>query len=112
MSKELLNKLPEPEMMEENHLLNTVKFYTQDFSKDLKEIWEKRKIECKKELIKRWIKEFYENGIKTSIIPVDDLSLENLSKKLSNKKTKNKSGKNEEFNILDEKNILEFVLGS
>lgn len=112
MSKELLSKLPEPDVMDENHLLNTIKFYTQDFSEDLKEAWQNRKIECKKELIKRWIKEFYENGIKTSIIPVDDLSLENLSKKLSNKKTKNKSCKNEEFNILDEKNILEFVLGS
>ena len=31
MSKELLNKLPEPEVMDENHLLNTVKFYTPDF---------------------------------------------------------------------------------
>ena len=112
MSKELLSKLPEPDEMDENHLLNTIKFSTHDFSKELKEAWENRKIECKKELIKRWIKEFHRDGIKTSIIPVDDLSLETLSKKLSNKKTKNKSNKNEEFNILDEKNILEFVLGS
>lgn len=111
MSKELLNKLPEPEVMDENHLLNTIKFYTQDFSEDLKEAWEKRKIECKKELIRRWIKELHNDGVKTSIIPIDDLSLSNLSNKLSNKKTKNKSNANEEFNILDEKNILEFVLG-
>lgn len=112
MSKELLNKLPEPNVMDENHLLNTIKFSTTDFSKELKEAWEKRKIECKKELIKRWIKEFHKSGIKTSIIPTDDLSLSNLSNKLSNKKVKNKSNTNEEFNILDEKNILEFVLGN
>jgi len=33
MSKELLSKLPEPEMMDEIHLLNTIKFSTTDFSK-------------------------------------------------------------------------------
>ena len=62
------SKLLKPEEMDELHLLNTLKFSTSDFSNDIQEIWNKRKLDCKMELMKRWTKELQKNGIRAKII--------------------------------------------
>lgn len=63
-----LSKLAKQEDMSEIHLLNTLKFSISDFSNELQELWNKRKLDCKMELIKRWVKELQENGIKPKIV--------------------------------------------
>lgn len=63
-----LSKLAKPEEMDELHLLNTLKFSTSDFSNELQEIWNKRKLDCKMELMKRWTKELQKNGIQPKIV--------------------------------------------
>lgn len=54
--------------MSEFHLLNTLKFSISGFSNELQELWNKRKLDCKMELIKRWVKELQENGIQPKIV--------------------------------------------
>lgn len=63
-----LSKLAKPEDMNELHLLNTLKFSISNFSNEIQKIWNKRKLDCKMELMKRWTKELQENGIQPKIV--------------------------------------------
>lgn len=63
-------KLPDTSEMDEAYLINTIRyeFSHNSVSDEYKEKWNKRKLDCKMELMKRWTKELSENGIFPKII--------------------------------------------
>ena len=63
-------KLLDTKDMDEPHLINTIRyeFNHNNVSEEYIEKWKKRILDCKMELIKRWIKELQENGIQPKIV--------------------------------------------
>lgn len=63
-------KLLDTQDMDEPHLINTIRyeFNHNNVSEEYIEKWEKRKLDCKMELMKRWTKELQENGIQPKIV--------------------------------------------
>lgn len=63
-------KLVDVSKMDEPYLINTIRyeFGNNSFSEEYVEKWEKRKLDCKMELMKRWTKELQENGIQPKIV--------------------------------------------
>lgn len=62
--------LPDASEMDEPYLINTIRyeFSHNNVSDEYKKKWNKRKLDCKMELMKRWTKELQENGIQPKIV--------------------------------------------
>ena len=78
-------KLLDTKDMDEPHLINTIRyeFSHNNVSEEYAEKWEKRKLDCKMELMKRWTKELQKNGIQTKIIHKEPESKHNKKYKKS-----------------------------
>lgn len=78
-------KLLDTKDMNETHLINTIRyeFNHNNVSEEYIEKWEKRKLDCKMELMKRWTEELQENGIQPKIVFKEPESKHNKKYKLS-----------------------------